>query len=121
MNADNELDGLFDGYDMEADAAREIKRMKNDEEVCPNCDGVGWTVVNQDYYNPAGEQEWCSCQSASNLLEQIEKEYDLLIANQKREHRKSMQQGGLFMVALVAVIGISIWAGFHFDLWGVTP
>jgi len=26
---------------------------------CPECGGRGWIVVNQDYYNPAGEQEPC--------------------------------------------------------------
>lgn len=54
-------------------------------------------------------------------LESLAKEYDRIIANQKREHRKDMIQGGMFMVGIIALIGLGIFLGSYFELWGVTP
>ena len=54
-------------------------------------------------------------------LESLAKEYDRIIANQRREHRDAMIRGGMIMVGSVALIGLGIFFGSYFELWGVTP
>ncbi len=60
-------------------------------------------------------------QRFNDMLDGLVEEYDEIIADEKEEQRKDWVSNGIFMVVLIAIIIGMVWAGFYYELWGVTP